>query len=150
MYSQCEFASYEPSGHYMYQQFNMQQFYVLSTQFMCFVWIWEQTAIISLYSIDWLVFVSETQCVYCAVRTGSLYVIQKYFRLPNCWTNICTLKQRRCLQFKFSEDERSKNRNYKVFWHEKEKWGVYASLRNVWKNSDIRTCWWFLVQRNRC
>jgi hypothetical protein len=43
---------------------------------MCFVWIWEQTAIISLYSIDWLVFVIETECVYCAVRTGSLSTIQ--------------------------------------------------------------------------
>jgi hypothetical protein len=42
--------------------------------FMCFVWIWEQTAIISLYSIDWLGFVTETQCVYCAVRSESLYV----------------------------------------------------------------------------
>jgi hypothetical protein len=40
--------------------------------FMCFVWISEQTAIISLYSINWLVCVTETQCVYCAVRTGSL------------------------------------------------------------------------------
>ena len=36
---------------------------------MCFVWIWEQTAIISMYSIDWLVFITETECVYCAVRT---------------------------------------------------------------------------------
>ena len=27
--------------------------------FMCFVWISKQTAIISLYSIDWLVFVTE-------------------------------------------------------------------------------------------
>ena len=26
---------------------------------MCFVWIWEQTAIISLYSINWLVFITE-------------------------------------------------------------------------------------------
>ena len=43
--------------------------------FMCFVWIWEQTAIISLYSIDWLVCITETECVYCAVRTGSLYII---------------------------------------------------------------------------
>ena len=34
---------------------------------MCFVWIWEQTAIISLYSINWLVFITETECVYCAV-----------------------------------------------------------------------------------
>ena len=29
------------------------------TVFMCFVWIWEQRAIISLYSINWLVFVRE-------------------------------------------------------------------------------------------
>ena len=42
--------------------------------FTCFVWIWEQTAIISLYSIDWLVFITESQCVYCAVRT-TLYVL---------------------------------------------------------------------------
>ena len=41
---------------------------------MCFVWIWEQTAIISLYSINWLVFITETECVYCAVRTGSVYL----------------------------------------------------------------------------
>jgi len=38
----------------------------------CFVWLSEQTAIISLYSIKWLVFVTETECVYCAVRTVSL------------------------------------------------------------------------------
>ena len=37
--------------------------------FMCFVWISEQTAIISLYNINWLVFITETLCVYCAVRT---------------------------------------------------------------------------------
>ena len=44
--------------------------------FMCFVWISEQTAIISLYSINWLVCVTETECVYCAVRTVSLDTIQ--------------------------------------------------------------------------
>ena len=44
--------------------------------FMCFVWISEQTAIISLYSINWLVFITETDSVYCAVRTGYLNVIQ--------------------------------------------------------------------------
>jgi hypothetical protein len=41
---------------------------------MCFVWISEQTAIISLYSINRLVFITETECVYCAVYTGSLYL----------------------------------------------------------------------------
>jgi len=47
--------------------------------FMCFVWIWEQTAIISLYSINWLVFITETECVYCAARTGSLYTASLTF-----------------------------------------------------------------------
>ena len=36
---------------------------------MCFVCISEQTAIISLYNINWLVCITETECVYCAVRT---------------------------------------------------------------------------------
>jgi hypothetical protein len=43
---------------------------------MCFVWISEQTAIISLYNINWVVCITETECVYCAVWTGSLYIIQ--------------------------------------------------------------------------
>ena len=30
---------------------------------MCFVWIWEQTAIISLYNINWLICVTETECL---------------------------------------------------------------------------------------
>ena len=46
------------------------------TVFMCFVWISEQTAIISLYNFNRLIFITQTQCVYCAVRTGYLYVIQ--------------------------------------------------------------------------
>ena len=44
------------------------------TVFMCFVWNREKTAAISLHSIDWLVFITDTECVYCAVRTGSLYI----------------------------------------------------------------------------
>ena len=61
---------------FIYRQFSIQQFYVLPhSVFMCFVWIWEQTAIISLYSVNWLVFITETECVYCAVRTGFLNII---------------------------------------------------------------------------
>ena len=58
--------------------------------FMCFVWIWEQTAIISLYSINWLVCITETECVYCAVRTESLYLI----RVKSAKCSVCT--QIRC------------------------------------------------------
>jgi len=42
---------------------------------MCFVWISEQTAIISLYNINWLIVITETECVYCAVRTGYLVIM---------------------------------------------------------------------------
>jgi hypothetical protein len=44
--------------------------------FMCFVWISVQTAIISLCSNNWLVCITETESIYCAVRTGFLYIIQ--------------------------------------------------------------------------
>ena len=58
----------KPSGHYMYRTvvtictasltFNNSSF-CPHTVFMCFVWISEQTAIISLYNINWLVFITE-------------------------------------------------------------------------------------------
>jgi len=58
---------------------------------MCFVWISEQTAIISLYSNKWLVFITETECVYCAVRAQ--YIIQiallyKRLPFPNALTSV--------------------------------------------------------------
>jgi hypothetical protein len=49
--------------------------------FMCLVWISEQTAIISLYNINWLVCITEMEGVYCAVRTGSLCTIQVHLGL---------------------------------------------------------------------
>jgi len=84
-----QWSLYVPhSGHYMYRTvvticttsltFNNSTFCPHSV-FMCFVWIWEQTAIISLYSINWLVCITETVCVYCAVRIGCLSTIQDDF-----------------------------------------------------------------------
>ena len=80
-----EISPLKPSGHYMYRTvvtictasltFNNSTFCPHSV-FMCFVWISEQTAIISQYNINWLVFVRETECVYCAVRTESSYIFQ--------------------------------------------------------------------------
>jgi hypothetical protein len=43
---------------------------------MCFVWILEQKVIIALYRINWLVFITDTECVYCAVRTEHWNVSQ--------------------------------------------------------------------------
>jgi len=63
----------------MYHQFNIQQSYVLPTQCICVFYVDlktnKQTAIISLYRINWLVFITETVCVYCAARTKCLYII---------------------------------------------------------------------------
>ena len=55
--------------------------------FMCFVWISEQTAIISLYNINWLVCITETECVYCAVRTGSLNAVEVNIKALSGWHN---------------------------------------------------------------
>ena len=50
----------KPDTYIMYRQYNIQQFYVLPTQCIyVYVWISEQTAIISLYSTNWLVFITE-------------------------------------------------------------------------------------------
>jgi len=85
--------------------------------FMCFVWIWEQTAIISLYSIDWLVFITETECVYWAVRstfyvlpTQCIYVFcvdvrtnSDYFTVLHWlvgfynWDGVCLLRGTSCI-----------------------------------------------------
>ena len=56
--------------------FNIQQLYVL-----CFMWISEQTAIISLYSINCLVFITETESVYCAVPNKTLNIIEVKFNV---------------------------------------------------------------------
>ena len=68
----------------MYHQFNIDNStFCPHSVFMCFVWISEQTAIISLYNINWLDFITERECVYCAVRTGSLH--SAYVRSFQCY-----------------------------------------------------------------
>jgi hypothetical protein len=73
--------------------------------FMCFVWISEQTVIISLYSINWLVFITETECVYCAVRAGSLSTIQVKFNKLTAGTTAHAVS---CRSFKADTRVRSR------------------------------------------
>ena len=53
------------------------------TVFMCLLWISEQTAIISLYNINWLVFITQTQCVYCNPSVSDRNPIL-FFISPRC------------------------------------------------------------------
>jgi len=76
----------QPSGNYMYRQLQHSQILRSAhTLFMYFVWIPEQTAIISIYSINWLVFITETESVYCAVRTGHLNIMQVNLKSSSGW-----------------------------------------------------------------
>ena len=83
----AKWSLYVPhSGHYIYRPlvtiytanltFNNSTFWP-HIVFMLFVWISEQTAIISLYSIKWLIFVTATESVYCEVRTEPPYTIPR-------------------------------------------------------------------------
>jgi hypothetical protein len=50
---------------------NVQKFYVVPTQCICVFCVDLRTnSDYLLYSINWLVFITETQCVYCAVRSA--------------------------------------------------------------------------------
>ena len=62
---------------------------------MCFVWIWEQTAIISLYNINWLVFITEMESVYWAVRAVCL----EKFRAAQCCHHSDVFFTRTCIIF---------------------------------------------------
>ena len=58
----------------MQRQFNLQQIFALPTLYLCFVFIWEQKATRTTYSIIWLVFKTDMKSVYSAVRTGALNI----------------------------------------------------------------------------
>ena len=61
--------------------------------FMCFVWIWEQTEIISLYSMKRLVCITETKCLLRGTEWIFIYRqfnIQQFYVLPTqCIYEFC-------------------------------------------------------------
>ena len=63
------YSPLKPGGYYMTSLTFTNCMFCPHSVFMCFVWISEQTAIISLYNINRLGFITETECVYCAVRS---------------------------------------------------------------------------------
>ena len=63
----------KPKTYFMYHQLQHSEILCSAhNAFMRFARISDQTAIISLYSINLSVFITEAENVYCAVRTGSL------------------------------------------------------------------------------
>ena len=74
--------------------------------FMCFVWIWDKTAIISLYSINWLVCITETECVHCAVH--SVFLNTFHVNLNLSYTFI--------FYYYYQKDEQVKPGNLLIDW----------------------------------
>jgi hypothetical protein len=69
-------------GHYIYRQFNIQQFYVLPTQCIYVFCVDLRTNSDDFPIQHYLtVFITETDSVYCAVQTGFLYVIWVKFSI---------------------------------------------------------------------
>ena len=95
---------------------------------MCFVWIWEQTAIISLYSVNWLVFISEMLYLYCVVRTRFLNIIFHVNFRPH---GRCAMAQMiNCRPRKVKARVRKQVSPCKIWtkWHEDRFWSKYFSF----------------------
>jgi hypothetical protein len=67
----CYVNFLKPTGNFTYH--NFQHSKIIHCDHMEFVCISEQTVNFALYNIKRLVFITEVESVYCAVRTGSLY-----------------------------------------------------------------------------
>jgi hypothetical protein len=107
--------------------------------FMCFMWISEQTAIISLYSIVCRVCITETECVYCALRACiSLYIIQVNFPLWRtnkiCQYLVNVLLRSHSAAFVDYDRERFQSQ-----WREfSELWGEFCYTREgIWLNVEL-------------
>ena len=51
---------------------------------MCFVWIWKQIVIIPLYSINWLVCITETECLLRGSSWICKFCLQKAATVAHC------------------------------------------------------------------
>ena len=74
----------------MYHQFNIQQFYVLPTHCI-YVFCVDLRTNSHYFPIQHYLtgFITETECVYCAVRTESLNIIQVNLVFTGLGTSLC-------------------------------------------------------------
>jgi hypothetical protein len=69
----------KPTGYYTYHQvWHSKILHGDYIAYLCFVWLSEETVTFAIYVINWLVFITEAESVYCAVRTESLYKIDTF------------------------------------------------------------------------
>jgi hypothetical protein len=117
---------------------------------MCFVWIWEQTAIISLYSVNWEVFIYETECVFCAVRRAECwYKIRVNFLYLKGQLNIWAVVYN-CASRKISSCHHKHQQNLRQYsYHEQEKNARCRRNRREIDPAPLLSTWQWHVQVSR-
>jgi hypothetical protein len=115
----------KPNGNYMYHLF--QQSETFHFVFMGFVWFSLWTGIISLNSINYLIFVMVKSCVFFAVRTEFLNII--YTRFGFKWLKII------CMFF-LSNNNFSTSRVSTYKFHE-YKWLHTFHIRRIWCKEGV-------------
>ena len=92
--SKAQRSLYVPhSGHYMYRQFNIQQLYVLPTQlYLCVLCGSQNKQPLFPYTT-----LTETECVYCAVRTGSVVTVVTIHTASLTFKNSTTFCPHSCI-----------------------------------------------------
>jgi len=64
----------KPTGNFTHHKVSQPKIlHCYHMEFVCFIWVSEQTANCALQNTKRLVFIAEARSVYCAVRTESLY-----------------------------------------------------------------------------
>jgi hypothetical protein len=101
----------------------------------------KKTATSGLYSINWLVFITEVESVYCAVRVGP-YIKRTHFffkgLIITCNTSVLTPSELHAIFLQSWQDlERVVHAEYyTVLCHWKETYGLYTGLvllTSIWK-----------------
>jgi hypothetical protein len=99
------------------------KFYILpQSVILCCLCVSKQRAVFSIYNFKWLILMTETQCVYCAVRPEYLHVPEVYLSSLKGFGNILHLhsKNKRNTQvnnymvFKYSINRSLRKNNLKV------------------------------------
>jgi hypothetical protein len=69
----------KPNGKFTYHRdYKKKNLHADYIAFMCFIWVSEQTVNFVLHIINRLVFITEMERVYCAIRAESLYNTDKF------------------------------------------------------------------------
>jgi hypothetical protein len=137
------FSPLSPTGHYMYRQYNHSAILrSAETDCVYLVCVDLRSKNSDYFPIQhWLVFITERECVYCAVRTGSLNILQIslcfkfwFFKVWHAYRHEYAKQLYQQVSIKYLEMKEQKI--FKMVTHEQRlilrTAGLLATLCNLW------------------